>query len=150
MTTEYNLAEMKLTYKTKVKAADRIKVTKSEEAYRLLLSTYPEDTIEHNEYFKVIYLNNANHVLGWSLIGMGGIDGTFADVRLILQTALLCNATAMILAHNHPSGGLRPSMQDLSLTKAICEAAKTMNIRVVDHIILTADSFYSFADDGRI
>ena len=150
MTTEYNLAELKLTYKTKVKAADRMKINSSEEAYKVLLSTYPEDTIEHNEYFKVIYLNNASHVLGWSLIGMGGIDGTYADVRVILQTALLCNATAMILAHNHPSGGLRPSTQDLSLTKSISEGAKTMNIRVVDHIILTAESFYSFAEEGKL
>lgn len=150
MTTDYNMAEMSLCYKTAVKVSDRQKVRTSGEAYNLLLPTFPEGTIEHNEYFKVLYLNNASHVLGYSLIGMGGICGTVADIRLILQTALLCNATAMILAHNHPSGQLNPSSEDIKLTKQIKEAARLMDMRVVDHLIITADSYYSFAEEGEL
>ena len=81
---------------------------------------------------------------------MGGICGTVADIRLILQTALLCNATAMILAHNHPSGQLNPSNEDIKLTKQIKEAARLMDMRVVDHLIITADSYYSFAEEGEL
>lgn len=73
-----------------------------------------------------------------------------ADVRLILQGALLTNATGIILAHNHPSGSLRPSSEDDALTRKIVEAAEIMNIRVNDHIILTSEGFYSYADEGRI
>jgi len=88
--------------------------------------------------------------LGCSTISEGGITNTLADVRMILQGALLTNATAMILAHNHPSGSTRPSRQDDALTRKIVDAANLMDIRVSDHIILTSEYFYSYGDEGRI
>ena len=83
-------------------------------------------------------------------ISEGGITETSADVRIILQAALLTNATAIILAHNHPSGKLRPSRQDIALTEQVKKAAEIMRITVIDHIILTDDSYYSFADEGQL
>lgn len=88
--------------------------------------------------------------MGCSTISEGGITNTLADVRMILQGALLTNATGMILAHNHPSGSIRPSRQDDALTRKIVEAANLMDIKVNDHIILTNEEFYSYCDEGRI
>ena len=78
------------------------------------------------------------------------MDGTIVDVRLIMQTALLAHSSSIILAHNHPSGQLKPSSQDDRITKKIKEAAKLMDIRIQDHLIVTGDNYYSYADEGRL
>ena len=116
----------------------------------MLLPTFREDTIGYKEYFKIVLLNQAQEVLGYTQISEGGITETSADVRIILQATLLVNATALILAHNHPSGKLRPSRQDIALTEQVKKAAEIMRITVIDHIILTDDSYYSFADEGLL
>ena len=95
-------------------------------------------------------MNQDNQVLGYTLISEGGITETCADVRLIMQAALLTNSVALILAHNHPSGNLKPSSQDIGLTKQVREAAQLMRIKVLDHIILTDAEYYSFADEGML
>ena len=97
-----------------------------------------------------IRLDRSNQLLGYYTISEGGITETMADVRMILQGALLTNATGIILAHNHPSGSVRPGKEDDRVTKRIAEAAEIMNIRVNDHIILTSEGFYSYNDEGRI
>jgi DNA repair protein RadC len=148
MDINYKVAEVKLSYKSTLKYKERVKVSSAEDAYKLLLPLFDEDTIEYNEFFKVLLLDNANHVLGYTLVSQGGLTETCVDIRIILQAALLCNATNLILAHNHPSGNLTPSEEDLSLTNKIKEAAKLMRINVMDHLILTSESYFSFADDG--
>jgi DNA repair protein RadC len=100
------------------------------------------------EVFAVIYLNQANKILHYEVISEGGITGTVADPRVILKNALLHNATNLILSHNHPSGSLRPSRADQELTRKISEAARVLDIRVLDHIIVSENGYYSFADDG--
>ncbi len=102
------------------------------------------------EYFKVLFLNQANQILGYTLISEGGISETIADIRLIFQAALLTNSVALILAHNHPSGNLKPSRQDMEITKQVRDAALLMRIKVLDHIILTDAEYYSFADEGML
>ena len=102
------------------------------------------------EYFKVLFLNQANQILGYTLISEGGITETCADVRLIMQAALLTNSVALILVHNHPSGNLKPSRQDMEITKQVRDAAQLMRIKVLDHIILTDTEYYSFADEGLL
>ena len=97
-----------------------------------------------------MFLNQANQVLGYNLISGGGITETTADVRLIFQAALLTNSVALILAHNHPSGNLKPSPEDIRLTKQVREAAQIMRIKVLDHIILSDTEYYSFADEGML
>ncbi len=89
-------------------------------------------------------------VLGYTLISEGGITDTTVDVRVILQAALLTNSVAIILAHNHPSGNLKPSRQDMEITKQVKNAAQLMRITVLDHLILTDAGYYSFADEGQL
>jgi DNA repair protein RadC len=95
-----------------------------------------------------MYLNRANHLLGVYKASIGGISGTVADVRLILGVALKAASTSIILAHNHPSGNLKPSTQDETLTHKILEGGKLLEIRLIDHLIINSQAFYSFADEG--
>lgn len=112
---------------------------------------YDEDTIGYKETFKVLILNNSNKIIGYTTISEGGLTSTIVDVRTILQTALVCNATSIILSHNHPSGNPRPSFQDDNITRKIKDACGLMDIRVLDHIIVTPeDSYYSYCDEGRL
>ena len=138
MDIDYTVGEVELSYKPKFK--NIYKVVSSEDAYKYLLPTYKEGTICYKEYFKVLFLNQANQVLGY----------TCADVRVILQAALLTNSVAIILAHNHPSGSMKPSRQDMEITKQVKEAARLMRIAVTDHLILTDTGYYSFADEGLL
>ena len=148
MNLDYKVGEVELTYKPTTR--NKNKVSSSADAYQILLPTFKAGTIDYKEYFKVLYLNQANQVLGFTQISEGGITETSVDVRVILQAALLTNSVSLILAHNHPSGNLKPSKQDLELTQSIKEAAELMRIRVLDRIILTSDKYYSFADEGEI
>ena len=143
---DYTVGEVELTYKSTSKS--RNKIYSSEDAYKYLLPTYKEGTICYKEYFKVLFLNQDNQILGYTLISEGGITETCADVRLIMQAALLTNSVALILAHNHPSGNLKPSRQDMDITKQVREASNFMRIKILDHIILSDTEYYSFADEG--
>ena len=114
-----NVAEVQLSYISNVKSSARYKINSSQDAYELLVKYFPDDTIGYRESFKVILLNQPNRVLGIVPISEGGISATYVDVRLILQAALLANATQIILAHNHPSGSLKPSTLDDTLTERV-------------------------------
>ena len=150
MNTDYRVAEVELSYRNRVAKSKRKQILDSTTAYKVLRENFSDDTIDYKETFKVLYLNQACQVLGCSTISEGGITNTLADVRMILQGALLTNATGMILAHNHPSGSTRPSREDDALTRKITEASKLLDIRVADHIILSSEDFYSYNDEGRI
>lgn len=100
------------------------------------------------EVFAVLFLNRANKVNHFEIISRGGITGTVADPRIILKKALDEDATSIVLSHNHPSGSLKPSRADEELTHKIKEAAKYFDIKVIDHIIVSEEGYYSFADDG--
>ncbi len=145
---DYTVGEVELTYKSTSKS--RNKIYSSEDAYKYLLPTYKGGTICYKEYFKVLFLNQSSQVLGYTLISEGGITDTTVDVRVILQAALLTNSVALILAHNHPSGNLKPSRQDMEITKQVKNAAQLMRITVIDHLILTDAGYYSFADEGQL
>ena len=99
-----------------------------------------------HEEFWVIYLNSSNKVLMKSFLSKGGITSTSVDLRLILKSALQIGAVGLVLAHNHPSGALRPSGADKNITKKIKQAAEILDIKVVDHLIITENSYFSFAD----
>jgi DNA repair protein RadC len=100
------------------------------------------------EVFAVLFLNQANKINHFEIISRGGITGTVADPRIILRKALEEDATSIVLSHNHPSGSLKPSKADEVLTQKIKEAAKYFDIKVIDHIIVSEEGFYSFADEG--
>ncbi len=144
------VAEVELVYKTKIKASDRPKVTTSKDCYELLLNLWNDGKIELQEEFKVLLLDRSSRVKGIYEASMGGITGTVADPRLILAAASKSLSVGLILSHNHPSGNLMPSRADEELTMKIKEAAKYHYIKVLDHIILSAEGYYSFADEGLL
>ncbi|ULQ53033.1 RadC family protein [Flavihumibacter fluvii] len=104
----------------------------------------------HHEVFVVLFLNRANKIRHFEIISSGGITGTVADPRLIMKKAIEQEAVGLILSHNHPSGNLRPSKADEDLTYKIREAAKLLDIRVMDHIIVSNEGYFSFADEGLL
>lgn len=112
----------------------------------MVMKAYLQDL--DNEEFWVIMMDSFNHIIKKVRISFGGIDATFVDVRLILKEALLCNAVSMVMAHNHPSGNIRPSVQDNSLTENVRKAANVMNIKLLDHIVFTDSGYYSYSDEG--
>ncbi len=103
---------------------------------------------KRHEVFAVVFLNRANKINHFEIISEGGITGTVADPRIILKRALEHDAISMVLCHNHPSGSLKPSRQDEELTERIKIAAKFFDIRIMDHLIVSDEGFYSFADEG--
>jgi DNA repair protein RadC len=98
----------------------------------------------------VLLLNNMNRVIDHSLIGSGGFTATAVDIRLVIREALLKRATTIALCHNHPSGNIKPSRDDDKLTENLSQACKVMNIRMLDHIVLTDGAYYSYNDEGRL
>ena len=142
-----NVAEVQLSYKSNVKSSTRYKINSSQDAYKLLIKYFPDNTIE----YKVVLLNQSNRVLGIVPISEGGISATYVDVRLILQAALLANATQVILAHNHPSGSMKPSTLDDALTEKVRKVAELMEIHIADHVILSPEKeYYSYYDEGKL
>ena len=142
-----NVAEVQLSYKSNVKSSTRYKINSSQDAYKLLIKYFPDNTIE----YKVVLLNQSNRVLGIVPISEGGISATYVDARLILQAALLANATQIIMAHNHPSGSMKPSTLDDALTEKARKVAELMEIHVADHIILSPEQeYYSYHDEGKL
>jgi DNA repair protein RadC len=151
MKTQNSISEVKLVYRTKVKASDRPQIKCSKDAYELFLGSWDQDTIEHIEEFKLMILNRSNTVLGIAAISKGGISGTVTDIRIILQLAIKSNASGLIVCHNHPSGNVNPSESDTRLTQKIKESGQIMDIQLLDHLIITPnDDYYSFADNGLI
>lgn len=148
METLYQVAEIELVYKSKIKASERPKIITSKDAYKILLQTWDENKMELQEQFKILLLNRGNKVVGIYEVSTGGITGTVADPRLIFTAALKANAVALILAHNHPSANLKPSNADTMLTQKIREGGKLLDINVIDHLIICNDGYYSFADEG--
>lgn len=143
-------AEIKVSYHPANSSKPIIK--SSLDAYNVLLDFFPETTIHLQERFVVMYLNRANKVIGVFPVSIGGITSTVVDIRLILSVALTTATTSIILAHNHPSGAIKPSKVDIELTTKIKEAGKYMDIPVNDHIIISSErgKYFSFAEDGLI
>ena len=146
----YKAETPEITLKYKASGISKTKITNSQDSYNLFKQMYDGDTLEYCESSVVIYLNRANNSIGWQKISQGGLSGTVVDVRIVLGTALKCGASAIILSHNHPSGNLFHSAADDKLTKQIYEAGKIMEIQLLDHLIITTDGFYSYADQGKI
>jgi len=144
-----NLQEIDILYRNKVKRSEMPKVTSSQDAYDYLIGVWSLH-IERVEEFAILCLNRANKVLGWSKISQGGLSGTVADPKVIFQVALKSNASSIILCHNHPSGTINPSDNDIKLTKKLKSAGEFLELQVLDHLIITTDTYFSFADEGLI
>ena len=146
---ENNISEVRLVYRTKVKASDRLQVKCSKDAYDIFMENWDLDSIEHIEEFKLMLLTRSNKVLGIASISKGGISGTVTDVRVILQYAIKANASVIIICHNHPSGNVQPSESDMKITRKIKESGNVMDVQLLDHLIIVPEGrYYSMADEG--
>lgn len=141
------VAEIQLVYKHNCKASQRPQITCSKDAYHILAQSWDENKIDFVEQAKVVLLSRANKVLGICEISTGGVSGTVVDPKLVFAAALKANASALILAHNHPSRNMKPSEQDKKLTSKMEEAGNFLEINVMDHLIMTGEGYYSFKDD---
>ncbi len=125
-------------------------VKRSSQAYSIFLEIWDRDYISYFEQCYLLMLNAQSRVLAYRNVSNGGITGTLIDVRIVYQTALLCNATSIIIAHNHPSGRLEPSNNDLLITKKLASAGEILNIEFSDHLIISPNRYYSLSDNGLI
>ena len=143
------VTEIRLSYQSKVKAADRPQIRSSQDAYSILIERWEQ--IELVEEFKILLLDRSNRVMAYYPVSRGGLAGTVVDAKMVFAAALKGRASSLILAHNHPSGSLQPSKNDIALTKKLKQAGEMLDIVVLDHLILTPyDGFYSFADEGMM
>lgn len=143
-----SLPEITLKYKSGEQK--KIKITTSKDSFDIMRLFFDQDTLELTESVIALFLNRSNNTIGWLKVSQGGISGTVIDVRLILATALKCAASSIILAHNHPSGNRQPSDNDIKITNKLKEAGNIMDIRLLDHLIITETEYYSMADEGLI
>ena len=144
------VSEIELIYKTKVKNSERPQIKSSKDAYKLVLSAWDDNKIEFFEQFKVLLLNQAHKALGIYEISSGGIAGTVVYLRLIFSAALKANATSLMMIHNHPSGNLTASEADKQITRKVKDAGRLLDITLLDSLIITTESYYSFADEGAL
>ncbi|HEY0670185.1 MAG TPA: DNA repair protein RadC [Sphingobacteriaceae bacterium] len=126
---------------------EKVQVANSRDVYKALLPMFAD--LNHEEFW-IVLLNRANKITSKHLISKGGQAGTVADPKIIFNTVLQHQATSVILAHNHPSGNLKPSSADISLTTKLVAAGKLLDIEVLDHLIITDKDYYSFADEGMM
>ena len=126
---------------------ERPQITSSKDAFQLMAPFYSD--LNHEEFW-IILLNTANRVIGKHKLSKGGRAGTVVDVKILFEEVLSYKATSVILTHNHPSGNLKPSDQDRVLTKRISEAGKLLDIKILDHLIFSDTSYYSFSDEGEL
>ena len=145
---DISISEIRVSYSNENR--EKISINGSESAYTILLSCWDKCTIELQEEFKVLLLNRANRVLGVNTVSKGGVAGTLVDPKLVFNVSLKCNASAIILAHNHPSGGLKPSQADKQLTQKLKTAGAQLDIKVLDHLIITETAYFSFADEALL
>jgi len=142
------LREVTAVYKTH-RTIQNVQISCSMDVNDFIRTVYPVE-INIREAMMVLFLNNSNRTVGYSVASIGGITATLVDVRLVLRDALLTQSTNIVLVHNHPSGSLNPSLSDLSLTDKVKKAALIMDIKLLDHLILTDCGFYSFEYHARL
>lgn len=140
------IAEIQVSYNTNSRIKQ--KIINSHSAYEILQSSWFSGTMELQEEFKIILLNKASYVLGIYNMSKGGVSGTIVDLKLLFAVALKSNASSIIVCHNHPSGNTSPSEADKKITKRIKDAGALFDINIVDHIIITKNDYFSFADNG--
>lgn len=144
---EIALAAVELYTRKKARNNLREKIHSSTDVYRVMQPIMVNQEVEE---LWAIYMNMASRIVKMKRISVGGIAQTLVDIRILLKEALLSNAVAMTICHNHPSGNVRPSSADDQLTDKISKACKTMDIRFLDHLIIADDTYYSYADEGKL
>ena len=147
---EVLVGEITLSYTSQIRISSRPILKDAECVYQVFLQTWDISKIELLEQFRVMLLNRANRVLGICTLTSGNVTGTIADPKQVFAVALKANAVNVIIAHNHPSGCLNPSKADEELTRKMKLAGEYLDIKVIDHLIVTTEGYFSFADEGLI
>jgi len=140
---------LNISYSNKVKKSELKLIQSSADCVDILRPLF-DNSIDWREEMIMLCLNRANKVIAYYRVSVGGTTSTVVDPKIIFSVALNCLCSAIILCHNHPSGNLQPSEADNSITKKIKEAGKLLDITLLDHIIITDDGYYSYADEGKI
>lgn len=144
------ISEVQLSYTPKFKRSELPMISEARDAYKILLEHWDLNTINLIEQFYVLLLSRSNKLLGIYEVSKGGFAGTVVDPKIIFIAALKGCASSIILAHNHPSGNLKPSKPDINITKRLVEVGYMLELPVVDHLIVTEDGFLSFAEEGLL
>lgn len=145
------IPEIKISFKIdKVKKSELTQIMSSRDGYDVFKQIFDADTIDWLEESIVLCLNRANKVVGFYKLSGGGMTGVIMDTKVVFTVALNCGASSIIVAHNHPSGQLKPSDADIRVTENLKKAGIIMDIPLLDHIIVTDEGYYSFGDDGKL
>ena len=144
------VSEIELIYKSKIKTSERPHIKSSKDAYLLLKSSWDQRKIDYFEQFKILFLNHSVKALGLYEMSSGGITGTIVDLRMLFSAALKANSTNIMITHNHPSGNTSSSEADRHMTAKIRQAGELLDIKLLDHLIITSETYYSFADEGAL
>lgn len=143
-----NIPDINISYTPKLKISQLPVVTDAKQAYKLLMHRWDKGSIQFIEEFKLLLLNKNNRVLGIYHVSTGGICNTVVDPKVIFIAALKTCSTTIILAHNHPSGNLKPSENDIAITRKLKQAGLLLDILVLDHLILTVEGYISLNEEG--
>lgn len=144
----YDMPEVQIKYRTG--NVQRQKIEGAEDSYNVFRGIFDEDTIDYDESVFVVFTNRALYTIGYFKVSQGGLSGTVVDPKKIFSVALQSGATGLIIAHNHPSGNLKPSVEDKELTTKLQQGAKILDLTFYDHLIITSDNYYSFNEEGLI
>lgn len=150
--TVYKSKLPEITLKYKSGEILKSKITSSQDLYNVMYKMFNADTLEYNEEVIVVFLNGANNTIGWMKHSTGGTAQTIVDVKMILATSLQCGATAVAIAHNHPSGQQYPSREDEKVTQRVKIGCEAIGVRFLDHLIICGEDgrYYSFCDECKI
>lgn len=146
---EWCAGEVKMTYKRN-DTIQRTKVMTSHDLFLAALKIIDDDVLDYSEEMWVLFLDTRNYMTAYMNVSKGGAASMSVDVKQIIQAALMTNSAGIALFHNHPSGETSPSRHDDTMTKAVKRSCEMMDLRLCDHVILTRDKYYSYADKGRI
>jgi len=147
----YSIPEIEIAVKFKKETGSQLyRLTTVKECADMARQIFNADTIQWIEEFLMICVNRQNELIGFYKVSKGGMTATLVDVRVICTTALQTMAHSVIIAHNHPSGSLTPSEADKAITARICEAFRILDIKLIDHLILTTDNYFSFLNEGLL
>ena len=148
MKKKFKIPKVTIGIKMSCKTDECYQITSPTDTVELLRDIFSNNDILFREQMILLLLNRANRVVGYSEVSIGGVSGTVCDPKVVFITALNSNASNIILSHNHPSGNTKPSQADIDITNKINDAAKLLDMQLLDHIILTDNNHYSFADNG--
>jgi len=143
------VCELKVSYSSDIKQKDQPQITNSSDLFKVFIDNWGED-MRLRESVYVLVFNRNNRLQGMWLAGIGGISGCVIDVRTVMQTALLCNGSSIVIAHNHPTGNLNSSVSDEKICKKLKAAGETLDILLLDFIIVSDDGYTSYADEGKL